>query len=153
MYLIINLFYTVSILIWKWFCDLIVDELWIMKYVKNVSTKQEKEKENARIPRAKTNPRGEKCTPATASAGEKKTFGVTTTRFFIVRRVRSAKKPFFISVSKNVAKKATERNRLKRRVRTIFEKSSTTGGSYCVIVKPAARMVSFEELRRDLPKL
>lgn len=151
--MIINLFYTVSILIWYYFCDLIVDELWIMDYVKNISTKQEKKKENTRVSRPKTNSRGEECASAPTGTGKKKAFGVATTRFFVVRRIRGAKKPFFVSVSKNVAKKATERNLLKRRVRALFGKKDVAEGSYCVIVKPAARMVSFEELKKDFPKL
>ena len=124
-----------------------------MDYVKNISTKQEKKKENTRISRPKTNSWGKECAAAPTGAGEKKTFGVATSRFFIVRRIRGAKKPFFVSVSKSVAKKATERNLLKRRVRAIMGKNDIIGGPYCVIVKPAARMVSFEELRKDFPEL
>jgi ribonuclease P protein component len=149
----IPLFYTVSILIWKEICDLIVDELWIMDYVKNIPTKQEKKKENTRISRAKENSRGKECAATPPSKGKKEAFGVITTRFFAIHRVRGGKKPFFVSVSKNVAKEAVTRNLLKRRVRAIFRSIGKIQGSYCVVVKPAARMVSFEELKKDFPRL
>lgn len=123
-----------------------------MEYVKNISTKQEKKKKDPRVSRAQKDSGREKCAQETPSKREEKAFGVITTRFFVVRKIRGAKKPFFVSVSKSVAKKATERNLLKRRIRSIL-KNTIREGFYCVVVKPAAHMVSFQELKDDLSRV
>lgn len=67
----------------------------------------------------------------------------------IVKKTQSGfqKKPLFVVVGKNVSKKATERNTIKRRIRAIFKKNKDKNNSDITIIaqKPSAT-ASFEEL-------
>ncbi|MCX6788369.1 MAG: ribonuclease P protein component [Candidatus Jorgensenbacteria bacterium] len=58
------------------------------------------------------------------------------------------KKPLLITVGKNVAKKATQRNLIKRRIRAIIKKTTLLdAGDITVITKPGADKMSFAELK------
>ena len=61
-----------------------------------------------------------------------------------------------VVVSKKVAKKAVERNKIRRRiyaiVRTILQKERKKGVYIC-IVKPSAYTTSFQELKDDIKAL
>ena len=62
-----------------------------------------------------------------------------------------AAKRLVIVIGKKVSPKATERNRLKRRIRAILtEHCKKTKDAYKVIVKPEAKNLSFEELKREV---
>ncbi|MDP2704583.1 MAG: ribonuclease P protein component [bacterium] len=62
-------------------------------------------------------------------------------------------KKIVIVVSKKVSPKATERNRLKRRIRAILaERCKETKDAYKVIVKPEAKKLSFDELKQEIEK-
>lgn len=65
-------------------------------------------------------------------------------------RGKTGKKPM-IMVGKKVSPKATERNRLKRRIKAIFAgHREETGAAYKVIINPEAKKLSFEELKREV---
>ncbi len=148
--MMITLFYTVSILIQKTFCALIVDELWIMSYVENISTKKEKKKENPRFSCEKKDAGRKECSEAEAGEGKKKTLRVSRENLFFVKRGRTTERPLFVLVGKNVSKKASERNLLRRRVKSILSRFGIQKRGFVVVVKPDARMVSFEELKNAL---
>lgn len=64
----------------------------------------------------------------------------------------SQKKPLFIVIKKTEYKKATERNLIKRRIRSVmnpFTKKQKRN-DYCVIVKPGVNVVSFQELKNEM---
>lgn len=60
-----------------------------------------------------------------------------------------------ISISKKVAKKAVERNTIKRRVRAVMRNilKSLKPATYLVVAKVGAGEVSGEELKAELKKL
>lgn len=58
------------------------------------------------------------------------------------------KKPLLITVGKTVAKKATERNLVKRRIRAIVRMTKLLDkGDMTIIARPAAAKASFAELK------
>lgn len=64
----------------------------------------------------------------------------------------SQKKPLFIVIKKVEYKKATERNLIKRRIRSVINPfiKKQKGNDYCVIVKHGANVVSFQELKNEI---
>ena len=68
----------------------------------------------------------------------------------IIKKNRSGfqKKPLLITVGKGVAKKATERNLIKRRIRAIVRESGILEkGDVTIIARPAVAKLSFAELK------
>lgn len=68
----------------------------------------------------------------------------------IIKKNRSGfqKKPLLITVGKNVAKKATARNLVKRRIRAIVRASGfLEKGDITIIARPASAKLSFAELK------
>lgn len=121
-----------------------------MTYVENIPTKKKKKEEDPRFFSEKKDSGGKKCDQTKAREGQKKALSVTTTQFFIIKKRVGSTQPLFVSVGKKVAQKAVERNLIKRRVRSIFSDLKKNNEQYSVVVKPSARMVSFQELKDDV---
>jgi ribonuclease P protein component len=63
------------------------------------------------------------------------------------------KKSVTVIVGKSVAKKAVERNRLKRRIRAIFRPlAKESGKNYVIIAQPGSAEASFAELKEEILK-
>lgn len=65
----------------------------------------------------------------------------------------SQEKPLFIVLKKAEYKKATKRNLIRRRIKSIMNPlvaKREKNNHYCVIVKPGADMVSFQELKNEI---
>ncbi|MDP3724969.1 MAG: ribonuclease P protein component [Nanoarchaeota archaeon] len=58
-----------------------------------------------------------------------------------------------VVVGTKVSKKATERNKIRRRVRAIMrDKKKDEGKEYVVIAHPGAKTLSFQELKNEIEK-
>lgn len=69
----------------------------------------------------------------------------------VKKEKRQTGKGVTVVVSKKVSPKATERNRLKRRIRAILaEHGKETEGAYKVIVNPEAKNLTFKELKKEV---
>ncbi|MBI5732899.1 ribonuclease P protein component [Candidatus Jorgensenbacteria bacterium] len=76
-------------------------------------------------------------------------------RPFIVRKkiYQSNHNYFKIAVSKSVASRAVDRNRIKRRIRSILqaiEKTCSKQYSYTIIIRPEALKLPFKDLSAEL---
>lgn len=70
-----------------------------------------------------------------------------------VRSKGSQKKQLIIVVGKNVSKKATQRNLLKRRMRAIMQPVlKESSKDYTIIIRPEALNLSYQELRKEVTK-
>jgi len=72
--------------------------------------------------------------------------------FFIVKKNKSGsqKKPLFIIVRAADVKTAAKRNKLKRQIRVIIQKNTTSEYNYKIIVKKGGDVLSFEQIRREI---
>ena len=67
------------------------------------------------------------------------------------RKPKPSKRSLIVTVSTKVAKNATERNRIKRRIRAIMAPIiKRTGTAYTIIAKPEAKAATFEELKTEI---
>ena len=66
--------------------------------------------------------------------------------------LRNKKSPLIIVVSAKVSKKATERNKLKRRIRNIMRYYLTGDRAYKIITRPEAMKLNFQELKEEMEK-
>lgn len=57
---------------------------------------------------------------------------------------------FSCSISKKVASKATERNRVRRRVRAAFRDVAKGPGLFVIVIKKPALLAAYDELREEL---
>ena len=70
-----------------------------------------------------------------------------------VKKIRGKKDKSVIIVSTKVSKKATERNKIKRRIREIIrDRSQKTGQNYKIYVNPSAKNLSYQELEKEIKK-
>lgn len=118
-----------------------------MPYVENIPTKKEKKKKDSRVSREKKNAGREERLETETGEGEKETLRINQKDLFFVKRGRAPGRPLFVSVGRNVSKKASERNLLRRRIKSIASQLGIQGKEFVIVVKPGARMVSFEELK------
>lgn len=69
----------------------------------------------------------------------------------VKKEKRQVGKGVMVVVSKKVSPKATERNRVKRRIKAILAgHHEETGAVYKVIVKPEAKNLTFKELKKQI---
>lgn len=63
------------------------------------------------------------------------------------------KEQIVVLVGKNVSKKATQRNLLKRRIKAIMRsiiKGAGKDNEFLIVVKPEARQLTFKELKEEI---
>ncbi len=132
-----------------------------------LAAKKEKKSANTRISEAVTYSERQKR-PAEKEAERKEKGNRVESCLRILRQLSHARVMFavivkkekgkqseemVIVVSKKVSPKATERNRVKRRIRAILaERCKEARGAYKVIVKPEAKNLTFKELRQEIEK-
>ncbi len=74
-------------------------------------------------------------------------------RFFAIQRLSQAETlRFSCIISKKVAQKAVERNRIRRRVRALFREAAKPG-LFVIRVKKQACDAEFQELRKEITSL
>ncbi len=76
--------------------------------------------------------------------------------FFLIKKKPRGfqKKPLMINISSKVAKKATVRNLIKRRIKAILQPIvKKSNWDYLIIVQPPVVNLSFAEMKEELLKL
>lgn len=149
----IEVFYNLSILKQIFVCALIVNELGIIKYEYNLPTTKKKKTTNARIfkkKRACWRTRSFKAKTAERQASASALTKMSAV-FVRIRRRGFQKKPLIILVSSKIFKKATERNRLKRRVKAIMRPHMKgEKQNYKIVLTGEAAKISFAELKKEI---
>jgi len=66
--------------------------------------------------------------------------------------LRDKKSSLIIVVSTKVSKKSTERNKLKRRIKSIIQHRTEGNKAYKIITRPEAIKLNFQELKEEVEK-
>ncbi|MEK7479274.1 MAG: ribonuclease P protein component [Patescibacteria group bacterium] len=69
-----------------------------------------------------------------------------------VKTQKETGRPLTVIVGLKVSPKATERNKIKRRVRAIMQIHKKENKEYVVIVHPEAKSLSFQELKDQIAR-
>jgi len=73
--------------------------------------------------------------------------------FFVVKQGPRGSKGFTLVLGKAVAKRATERNLLKRRIRAVLRPIVGDARSgFVIIVRPGANHLTFEQIKEELTR-
>ena len=134
----------------------------IKSYEPNISTQKEKKEKHPRILKEDQIGGWKGCSCATKAERPQKTLGLRQKRtkvaekkesLVIIKKTPSGfqKEPLFVVVGKNVSKKATERNTIKRRIRAIMRSlSAKKTADMTIIAKKEAIRASFNDLKKAI---